>query len=132
MTCVWDGLLRAIPKGIFRIKTNNGRIKIANAYDFVDLLQKNNTKQIDVSWNGTKLTEKEIQENFEAVKCFNRNSIRNGYLCSTCDPFLCLVCQLFKLNISHNYNGYIMKYQYKDGQNRTINVQSDKGHFWAN
>ena len=46
MTCVWDGLLRAIPKGVFRIKTNNGRIKIANAYDLVDLLQKNNQAEV--------------------------------------------------------------------------------------
>ena len=41
------------------------------------------------------------------VTRINVKSIRNGYLCSTCDPFLCLVCQLFKLNICHNYNGYI-------------------------
>lgn len=131
MTCVWNGLLKAIPIGSFKI-IDNGIIRKPNAYDLVTLLKQNNKRQEDVSWNGTKLTEKEIEENFEAVKCFNRNSIQGGYLCSTCDSFLCLVCQLFKINIRHNYNGHIMNYQYKDGNVRTIRVQSNRGHFWAN
>ena len=35
----------------------------------------------------------------EHIKEYNQNTISQGYLCSTCDPFLLLLSELFK---NHN------------------------------
>ena len=60
-----------------------------------------------------------------------QNIINSGYLCSVCDPFLILICELFELEIEHLYMGNVMKYRNigGGGNRRVIKFTSDQGHF---
>lgn len=101
---------------------------------FVKLLKNNVVKTHNVLWNGQKLTQLELDENLTAIKEFQENSINRGYYCSCCDPFLLLICQLFKVNIIHNYNKTQIKYTYIGNSNKnipTLKFSSDRGHFWV-
>ena len=132
MTCFWDGLLHNLKDEDFK-RTFNDQSMIKNKIkniDFVKLMKANNVKTKDITWNGEKLTEQQLNENFEHIRDYNENSIYGGYLCSTCDPFLLLVCHLFKVDINHNYCGYMMKYRVKNPV-KTLNFKSNTGHFMA-
>ena len=89
MTCFWDSILSVLNNDDFRIISPSTK-KMSNK-KFVIFLKNNNTKTVDIIWNNEKLTKQQMEENFEHVKDFDQNSIKNGYLCSTCDPFLLLV-----------------------------------------
>ena len=115
MTCFWDAL---------RNKLN---ITIDNT-TFVEHLKNNNTK-VNILWNGDKLSTKQIEENYEHITNFNQNSIFNGYDCSICDPFIILICNLYNVNINHNYNGYTMEYL-KNSDFKILHFRSNTGHFW--
>ena len=121
MTCFWDAL-----RSKLKLDMDN--------HAFITHLKSNNNKNNNILWNDTKLTDKQIEENFEHVKDFDINSISNGYDCSICDPFLILVCNLYNANINHNYNGHVMKYvnsESNNGQNKpTYEFGSNRGHFW--
>ncbi len=127
MTCFWDGILSKLTDDDFK----NLKTKKPNNTNFVVLLKNNNTKETkDIKWNGETLTDNQIKENYEHIKDFDEKSIKKGYLCSTCDPFLILVCKLFNVNIYHNYCGNLMKYEIAN-PNRTLQFKSNKGHFSA-
>ena len=127
MTCFWDGILHNLTKEDFR-KTFD--VKKPSNVNLVKMLQENNRKTKNILWNGEKLTQQQLEENYQHIKDFNVKSISAGYLCSTCDPFLLLICELFKVNINHNYCGYKMKYRINNSI-KTLNFKSDRGHFSA-
>ena len=115
MTCFWDALRS-------RLNLNQSN------KEFITYLKHSNKEYVIVLWNGESLSKKQMEENYEHVRDFNENSINNGYDCSICDPFLIMVCELYNVNINHNYNGYNMKYT-KDNNERTLDFSSDTGHF---
>jgi hypothetical protein len=115
MTCFWDAL-----RDKLNIKKNNK--------EFISHLKGCNKKDNSILWNDVKLTQKQLEENFEHIRDFNEKNINNGYDCSICDPFLILICEIYNVNILHNYNGYKMKYT-KEGGNKTLNFNSNTGHF---
>lgn len=125
MTCFWSGILNGLPAEEFDVVFNEPKPNI-NA--FINLLKKNNVKTDKVKWNGDALTEKQFEENHEHVNCYDVNNSRNGYLCSTCDPFLLLVCQLFQVNITHNYCGNPVKYEVENPK-FVLFFSSNTGHF---
>ena len=123
-------------------------INKTNINDLILILIRYNRKSVNVSWNGEKLSEKLIEESFDHVKDYlqnndnnnvnNKNSeiniqniINSGYLCSVCDPFLILICELFELEIEHLYMGHMMIYRNigGGGNRRIIKFSSDQGHF---
>ena len=128
MTCFWDGILKTLNNNDFNLVVPNMK-KIRNI-NFVVFLKNKNIKTNNVKWNGQNLTQKQLEENFEHIKVFNPNTIGGGYLCSTCEPFLFLVAELFKVNINHNYMGHVMQYRI-DNARKTLNFRSNKGHFVA-
>ena len=65
----------------------------------------------------------------EGVDCYNINGIGGGHLTSTCDSFLLLICQLFKININHKYCKIMITYKNSENVRRTINFTSNRGHF---
>ncbi len=125
MTCFWDGLMKGLNNNDFQ---KLGETK-TNIHNLIKLLQQLNIETKNVYWNNKQLKKKELIENFKAVQNYNINSIHNGYLCSSCDFTLLLICELFNINIEHKYLQNIMYYTKPDNQH-TLIVQSDKGHFW--
>lgn len=127
MTCFWTGILSSLTIDDFRFIDIDAKPAIK---DFIHILKTKNTKSNDVYWNNSKLSEKEYIENIEHVKDYKIDTIHNGYLCSTCDPFLLLISQIFCLEIIHNYNGHIIKYRNIVSNRKPLHFRSNMGHFW--
>ena len=125
MTCVWKGLLNCLNNSDFK---QFDLSKKPREMEFVKLLKSKNCLCRSVTWQGKSMRKQFLDECFEAVKCFNERSINSGYLCSTCDPFLILVCEIFRVNISHRYCGHMVQYKVP-GAIKTLKVTSNKGHF---
>ena len=125
MTCFWDGILHHLTDDDFQrvLKTTK-----PNNKNFVKILKQNLKHTRSVKWNDTILTNKQCDENYEHIRDFNAETIYGGYLCSTCDPFLLLVCELFNVDINHNFCGNIIRYRINNS-NKILNFRSDRGHF---
>ncbi len=142
MTCFWDALI----SGLGHTRLNKFCDNHPTQTEFINKLKANNMKTINIQWNGQLLRIKELFENFEHIKDFDVSKIRNGYDCSTADPFLFLVCQIFDVNIEHDYNGTKIKYtnvRTPTGVNigpnggiknkvlrDVIKLRSNRGHIW--
>ena len=127
MTCFWNGLISGINKYHNKIKINN------NPIEFVKFLKNNNKKTKSVIWNNKMLTSKQLIENYDSIIEYDISCINQGYLCSSFDPFIFLVAELFKININHNIMNKtseqaIIKYTYKNAKN-IIFVRSNTEHF---
>jgi len=125
MTCFWDGLLRNLNQDDFNLLNLNKNI---NNKDFISLLKKNNKICENVKWQEENLNEQLLKENYEMIKDFNENNINQGYDCSSCEPFMILISELFKINIHHNFNGNIIKYIHTEPR-KTVNYKSTQSHF---
>lgn len=149
MTCVWVGILSR-----FSAQEINKRLCYDNNFfenrkpnekEFVALLKNNNKLTVDVLLDGIEISEKMMNENLEWVRDYNIDNIYHGHDCSTADPFLMLVCQLFCVDIYHIYNislkdnigthplkdGGFIRYTNKNNNSGMIlSFISDKGHFW--
>lgn len=131
MTCFWDGLLNRITHDDINIALGENLKSLPNAKDFVLILKKHAVKTPHVTWNNELLTEKMLEENLEWINNLDPEQIDNGYDCSICDPYLCLVCELFTTNILHYFLGVKILYQ------NTLNVAqqviqfcNNHGHFY--
>jgi hypothetical protein len=120
MSCVWKGLVEGLQDAL--------SIKITKEQLYKNIKRKNK-KTFDMLWNDTKLTDKNLEENLEHIKELSEKDLTNGYLCSTCDPLLLLVGQIYKVSIQHNYAGTIIDY---DNVNANIKMYfaSNSYHFW--
>jgi hypothetical protein len=122
MTCFWVGILSSLS-----LETTDQYITT-----FIKYLKTNNNKTSNIIWNDQTLTTKELDENFQAISNLDENNIHNGYLCSTFEPVLFLVSDLFNTSIYHNYNGNKILYMNPEYKNIIKSYQSDQGHFWKN
>ena len=131
MSCFWDAILNKIKTQDFqKIFNHSGK---PNPETFAKMLIKENVKTENVLWNSQIMKEKQLQENYEHIQEFNVSNVNQGYDCSTCDPFLLIICELFKISIQHVYLGKTIEYTHKKNvfnNNYTIKLQSDKGHMW--
>ena len=76
-----------------------------------------------------RITSKSMNENREHILSFDSTTINRGYDCSTCDPFLLLISELFEVDISHDYNGNIISYKsILNNTGRCFKFKSDRGH----
>ena len=124
MTCFWDGIISSLNNQDYQF----AGIRKAKHRDFINQLKAKNKMVSSVSWQGNKLTEQEMKEHMEAIKDYNVNGIHNGHLTSTCDSFLLLVCELFKVNITHKYINTNIVYKHDNGR-KTLIFSSNRGHF---
>ncbi len=127
MTCFWDGLIQSLDDKYYSLFNNNK----PDVLTFIQYLKNNNILCYDIYCNNNILSIQFLNECKESINNYDINSSWNGYLCSTCDPFLILYSQLFKSNINHKYNGYEIKYDnfiYKE--NKTLYFESNISHFW--
>ncbi len=123
MTCFWKGTMDGLCKK---------RVTRITPEKFITFLKKYNYKTYDVLWNGRKLSEQELKENQLRVHELKLNSIWNGYDCSSCDPFLLLISQVFKVHIEHDFNGTKIRYtNIRVPYNHSpLKFRSNRGHFW--
>ena len=130
MTCYWSGLLHKIHLDDYSYILKKRITKKPTMNQLIQLLKSYNRLTHNVIWNGTSLLEKEKEENYEAVRDYNEGGIYNGHLCSTCDYFLLLICEIFNVNIDHYYLGRKMTYRNKKHARKTLIFHSNRGHFW--
>ena len=128
MTCFWNAIISSLKDEDKKILNVNGRIFPKR---MVEILKSKNQETNNVTWNNEKLKEQQIKENIEHIKELDINKISNGYLCSTCDPFLILLAETLKVKIKHNYNDTVIIYDNIKKERRTINLCSDRGHIWS-
>lgn len=121
MTCVWQALLAGMPADVFECGRKPTPLL------FVKALKLANRATSSVRINGALLRPSELRENEEAVKAFKEDTIHSGYFCSACDPFLILVSDVYRVNITHRFLGSSIEYR-TPGATRHIVVQSDSGH----
>lgn len=127
MTCFWDAIVSSLNKDDFELfGEKNFTI---NRQTVINFLKSKNTKCNNVLWQNQKLKEQELNEHIEAVKCYNIKGIGRGHWTSTCDSFLLLICQLFKVNINHKYCKTMITYKNSETVRRTINFNSNTRHF---
>ena len=103
MSCFWDAL-------IHRLSEYNRIPRPITPFELANFLKSKNRKTCGVLGQGEQLSKKQMVENFEHIQRFDPRSVNNGYDCSTCDPFLLLVSEVFQVNIQHNYMGHPVKY----------------------
>ena len=127
MSCFWDTLLNRINKEDIQtiLSLHNPTPK-----DFANALKQTNSKTDNVLWNMKELSSQEKNDNIDHVKEYDSNTITNGYLCSTCDPFLLLITELFQIEILHHYNNTIINYKHQLENKYTITIHNNKGHMW--
>lgn len=126
MTCFWDGILKSLKKeDLDYVEYNQPKTPL----HFIQFLKKNKTKMINVLWQNNILRDQEIKEYLTWINEYNINSISNGHLTSICDPFLLLICELFCVNIKHQYNSYSIMYINKNKSRKTLIFSSNNGHF---
>jgi len=96
MSCFWDELVQ-------RLKEIHAISPGTDSHGLSILLKEKNVKTVGVKWQGYHISEQQMIENFNHVRNYDVNTIGNGYDCSTCDPFLLLVSEVFRVNIHHMY-----------------------------
>ena len=129
MTCFWDAIIHSLKDDDLRLLNLKKR---PTHRSFIEKLKQKNTAPRDVLWNNQTLTQVELNEHIEAVKCYNIGGIHGGHLTSTCDSFLLLLCQLLKINIKHRYISTNIHYKYKRGGRKTLHFHSSRSHFSLN
>ena len=122
MSCFWDSILKKLNKNDLQ------KYKIHNNQGLVTVLKEKNIKTDNILWNNQKLSEKQKEENKEHIQSYQTNTISQGYLCSTCDPFLLLISELFEITIQNNYNGNQIIYSHKTNNKYTIQLNNNSSH----
>jgi hypothetical protein len=132
MSCFWDGLIHELRR--------YGLPSYVDPRKVVSYLKNENTLTRNVLWQSHSLSDKQLQENFTHVRIYDSNSIGNGYDCSSCDPFLLLLCEVFRVHIDHVYMGARIHYMYAPHSGRfacvaserpTLRFSSSSSHFSA-
>lgn len=132
MTCFWQGIIKNLSKedfdiiGIKSIKNNN----IDDIRLFINKLKYHSeNNKFNIQWQGTKLTLQEIEELKIYIKNYNINEINHGHPTSSCDPFICLLCDLLKCKIIFNYCNNQIIFIYNNNIRKTFKFNANKSHF---
>ena len=127
MSCYWNTLIKNIKHNDIKNILN---IKNINPFRFAKELKNKNKLINTILVNNNKIKEQQQKENFDHIKEYNPKTVNNGYLCSTCDPFLILIANLFSITIINNYIGNIITYKPISYSRYTITIKNDNGHMW--
>lgn len=131
MSCFWDTLSHAIihPKlQPIRKKYDLPNNRRMNPKAVATFFKQNNIKTINVEWQSEKLTDKQLEENKEAIKDYDKKTVHKGYLCSTFDPFIFLLAELFEITIEHKYMQTTIIYKNTKKTRATIRFRSNNAH----
>jgi hypothetical protein len=136
MTCFWTALIAGLPSELFQLDTHIGassRPRRMDPSSFVSYLQSHNKETPNVQINKKFLNKQRMEENFEAVRIYDKNSMYDGYWCAAEDPFIFFVSELFQINIHHNFCGHTFIYTFVDSESKvsaskTLYLRSSNGH----
>lgn len=120
MTCFWDSVIAGLTQAVPMFSFPTPRALVARLKDL-------NTLPVDVTIDGVGLDDMEQRENVEAITCLDPESLSEGYLCSTADPVLVLVCQVFRINVTHDLAGCTTAY-WHPAATRVIHLRSSRSH----
>ena len=123
MSCFWNAIIRETKQSQYK---QYGYQKPKNANELIGFLKQNNTKCKGVTWNSEELTNQFLDECQQSIKEMHDRA-ENGYLCSSCEPVMILICYLFKMDIDHKYNGNLMKYRIRSPIGK-LSFRSNKSH----
>ena len=129
MTCFWDGLLR-------ELNANDKKMLMSEQPDYsyrslIKGLKARNRCVSNVLWQGEKLTHKIINENVDHIKNYDTNSAKGGYLMSSFDPFMVLICSLLRVDIEFEYNNNKIRYVCTTNhRRRKLNFRASTSHFY--
>lgn len=116
MACVWRGLIAAL------------KIRNMCPIEFCAYIKSMNRDTPDMMWMGETLSEQLQKENKEHIDSLNPADVTEGYLCSTCDPLLLLVGQIYSVSINHLYLDDNIIYTNRNAKTK-IYVVSTRLHF---
>lgn len=125
MSCFWDALIKKINYHDHKYYFKLNKI---NPYNFAVVLKKKNKSVNTVIVNNIKINLNQQKENFEHIKNYDLNTINDGYLCSTFDPFLILISDLLSITINNTFNNSLIIYKPIGYTRYTINIENDLGH----
>ena len=134
MTCFWNTIINKLKNKdlIYLFNYNsigNPIVRSVKPDHFAHLLIKNNMKTNNVLWQNNILRNQELKEHLTWIDEYDVKGITNGHLTSVCDPFLLLICELFCVNIKHQYNKNTILYTNKQNSRKTLIFSSNNGHF---
>jgi hypothetical protein len=124
--CFWVGLLNKLSNDDFQYAFNQNK---PNIDSFINLLIDNNKYTKNIKWQNQSLSNNELKENYQHIHDFNKNTINKGYYCSSCDPFLLLITQLFNIELIHQYCGNSIIYT-SNNPRKKLNYFANSHHFW--
>jgi hypothetical protein len=87
--------------------------------ELAEYLQSHNVLTHSILVSGEPLSDREKQENFDAIREL-LDKVQDGYPCSTSDPVLCLVCELFLVNIEHSLCGATTQYIHFESKKQVV------------
>ena len=128
-TCFWDTIIRHVRAEDLTSITKSGKNTPLSVALGLQRINTENVSMDHVMWQGKRLTSKEIEEMKEWIRTdtHTEKSLKVGHYTSVCDPYLCLLCAKFNINIIHNYCGNRIIYSVQNHRYK-IEVRSDRGH----
>lgn len=123
MTCFWDGIIKSLNYQDFEL-INETKGGIA---ELIEMLKRRRIPMEHVSWENQKLKNIELKEHLTAIEEYD--SYNDGHLTSSCDSFLLLICELFKVSIEHMYMINTIHYVNMSESRRIIRYSSNDKHF---
>lgn len=127
MSCFWDTLLKRIKSNDLIYLLNNDKITPIN---FALKLKKKNKIVKNIIINGKKITKNQQNENYNHIINYNINTINDGYYCSTFDPFLILIANIFSITINNNFDNNLIIYKPYIYSRYEIELKNNKGHMY--
>lgn len=118
-SCVWIALIKALKLG-----------RTTTPAQLLAYVKAHNRLTPDITWNGEALSKQQMKENREAIKVLNTSCLKLGYDCSTADPLLFLVAQLYNTSIEHRYLTCRIRYINRRFPAKWLKFRSNQGHFW--
>jgi hypothetical protein len=127
MTCFWTGVVSALTHEDLVLL---GNPPTNNLPAFIRRLQElAPTAEFNIRWQSAALTEKEIQEQKEAIRDYNISNIGQGHWTSACDPFLCLLADVLQVKIDFMYMNHMIVFESTKTPRKTLQFAASNSHF---
>lgn len=124
MSCFWDSMFRKLTLDDYKFIG----ARPISPKTLVKLLKDKNVPLVNVRWQGELLAIRFMSEMMRDISVYKSKSFNTGHDTGGCDIFLALVCQIFQININHNYNGVVLKYENTKNVRKTLNFSSSRSH----